>query len=228
MATGESASATYAQAQAGQQAGGKLEAGQSGARKRRGLEMLKWLGLAVVGFLLGDAYSAARDWAMDKPDYLQELTESQKQEFADLRASLRSIGGAIESGDRAAFNQVKGAIDAIEKTNAGLIQQLVVAKQENETLRDVAGQQAGISGGYDFILSEKRGIRIDPATVLGVENVTSGGVTVNLTSQAADKPQRMYMDPGEFLAYVNAQGSACKLSLLSFNDGAAAFSNHCG
>ena len=212
MATGESASATDAQAQAG----GKVEAGQSGARKRRGLEMLKWLGLAVVGFLLGDAYSAARDWAMDKPDYLQELTESQKQEFADLRASLRSIGGAIESGDRAAFNQVKGAIDAIEKTNAGLIQQLVVAKQ------------AGISGGYDFILSEKRGIRIDPATVLGVENVTSGGVAVNLTSQAADKPQRMYMDPGEFLAYVNAQGSACKLSLLSFNDGAAAFSNHCG
>ena len=53
MATGESASATDAQAQAGQQAGGKLEAGQSGARKRRGLEMLKWLGLAVVGFLLG-------------------------------------------------------------------------------------------------------------------------------------------------------------------------------
>ena len=64
--------------------------------------------------------------------------------------------------------------------------------------------------------------------MLGVENVTSGGVAVNLTSQAADKPQRMYMDPGEFLAYVNAQGSACKLSLLSFNDGAAAFSNHCG
>ena len=91
MATGESASARDAQAQAGQQAGGKLEAGQSGARKRRGLEMLKWLGLAVVGFLLGDAYSAARDWAMDQPDYLQDLTDSQKQE-PGLQSVARATG----------------------------------------------------------------------------------------------------------------------------------------
>ena len=198
--------------------------------KGRTREAFKWLTLAVVGFLLGDAYSAARDWAMDKPDYLQELAKTQKQEFADLRDSLQKIGGTIDNGDRAAFNQVKGAIKSIEQTNASLIQQLVMAKQENETLRTVAGQQAGISGGYDFILSETRGIRIDPATVLGVETVHGGGVWVNLTSGTAEKPLRMHLDPGQFVPYSNARGGACKLSLLSYNNGdpgTATFSNHC-
>jgi len=230
MANGETAPATDAQGQP-KPAEEKAGAGKTGKKKGRILEGLKWLALAVAGFLLGDAYNAARDWAMDKPDYLEELSKSQKAEFASLRESLQGLGSTIESGDRKALAQVKSAVDSIEQTNKGLIQQLVLAKQENETLRKVAGQQAGISGGYDFILPEARGIRIDPATVLGVESVGHNGVRVNLTSQQAEKPLRQYLSTGQFVAYTNAQGSACKLSLLSFSDGrpgSAAFSNHCG
>ena len=138
---------------------------------------------------IADAYSAARDWAMDKPAYLQELTESQKQEFADLRASLRSIGGAIESGDRAAFNQVKGAIDAIEKTNAGLIQQLVVAKQENETLRNAllvsgariarlqtaASDNARLTGMLGAVRRERYEVQPFPYTPLTQPTITRVG-----------------------------------------------------
>ena len=122
---------------------------------------LAWILLAVAGFLLNDAYSWARDKAMDKPDYLQELARDQEQQFKALKDSLGKISSSIDSGDRAAFKQVKDAVSAMGDTNASLIQQLVLAKQENETLRRIAGDKAGVSGGYDFILAEGSGIRVD-------------------------------------------------------------------
>ena len=203
-------------------------AAQGRKRKFAFLEVSKWLLLAVAGFLLGDAYNAARDWAMDKPDYLQELAASQKKEFADLHKSLDQIEG---SGGRAALRQVQGAVKAIEQTNAGLIQQLVLARRENDTLRKVAGDKAGVSGGYDFMLADAGGIRIDQATVLGLDHVTRNGAYINLTASGQERPLSKLLSAGESVAYTDSQGRACKIVLVSFNSaspGAASFVNGCG
>lgn len=177
-----------------------------------------WVLLGIAGFMLNEALAWARDKAMDKPDYLQQLAQEQDKEFEEIKSSLRQIGGAIESGDRKALAQVQGAIDGIERTNAGLIQQLVLAKQENETLRKVAGAKAGVSGGYDFILAEDSGIRIDPTTVLGVESVGSGGAHVNLTALGTERANSRFLSAGESIAFTNQGGADCKVSMVSFNN----------
>lgn len=186
-----------------------------------------WILLAVVGFLLNDAYNAARDWATDKPDYLKALAEQQDKEFAALKESLGQISGSISSGDREAFRQVKNAVSSIEKTNTGLIQQLALAKQENESLRTIASQKADVSGGYDIILPVDAGLRIDSTTTLGLARVTNNGVYINLTSEGEDRTRRAGLGPGDSIAYQNSSGRSCKLSLLSFNDASASFALGC-
>lgn len=191
---------------------------------------LAWILLAVAGFLLNDAYSWARDKTMDKPDYLQELARDQEQQFKALKDSLGKISSSIDSGDRAAFKQVKDAVSAMGDTNASLIQQLVLAKQENETLRRIAGDKAGVSGGYDFILAEGSGIRVDRDTILGVERIDTHGALVNLASGNTEQVKNERLTPGEALAFTNPQGKQCKVSLLSFNDaavGTASFAVGC-
>jgi hypothetical protein len=185
-----------------------------------------WVLLAVVGFVLNDAYSAARDWATDKPDYLKVLAQKQDKQFDELKDRLGQISGSINSGDREAFRQVKNAVDAIGKTNSGLIQQLVLAKQENEALRKVAGEKAGVSGGYDFMLTRGGGMRIDTSTVLGLNDVAPKGVYASLTSKGQDASRQKYLQVGQSLAYENVDGKSCKVSLVSLNPdsvGAATF-----
>ena len=136
----------------------------------------------------------------------------------------------MAGGDREAFKEVRNTLRTIEQSNSGLIRQLVLAKQENETLRRVAGEQAGISGGYDFMLTENTGIRIDDSTVVGVQDVGSTMVQVNLASAGNDRGQSRWLNAGESLAYTSARGQSCKVSLLSFQrgqPGVAAFANNC-
>jgi hypothetical protein len=188
-----------------------------------------WVGLGLAGFLLNEGLTWARDRMMDKPDYLQQLAEAQQKEFDEVKASLRQIGGSIDSGDRAAYDQVRDAVASMEKTNASLIQQLVLAKQENETLRKVGSAKTGISGGYDFLLAQGSGLRLEDGTVFGLENVGGGGVRVNVSSPT-DSTNR-FLRSGQAVDYTSNSGGACRVSLLSFNDariGTASFARSCG
>ena len=99
-----------------------------------------------------------------------------------------------------------------------------------QTLRNVAQRTAGVSGGYDFILAEGNGVRIDDSTVLGVSSVHNGYAIVNLTSASSDRAVKESLRNGESVAYVSAKGQACKLSLLSINNadvGTASFAVGC-
>jgi len=192
-------------------------------KPRRGFAALAktavtWLLVGVAGFMLNEGLAWARDAAMDKPDYLQDLAKKQEQEFKDINDQLKQIGASIESGDRQAFAQVKDSIEGIERTNSSLIQQLVLAKQENETLRRIAQEKAGVSGGYDFILAENAGVRIDRDTVLGVDYVSERGARVNLTHAGADRPSSRFLGPGESVPFRSETGADCKVSMVSFND----------
>ena len=177
-----------------------------------------WVLLGVAGFALNEGLSWARDMAMDKPDYLKQLSEQQTVQFEQIRNSLGELSSSLRSGDREAYEQIRGAVAAIEHTNASLIEQLALAKQENETLRKV-GARAGVSGGYDFILAEDSGIRIDPGTIFGLSSVSGTGTVVHITSSDAGQARRQFLRPGQSVAFRNDQGADCKISLLSFKRG---------
>lgn len=187
------------------------------------------LAAALIGvglWMLQDVYDTYKPWAPKTDEFLQDLKQDQQKEFGDLKQALAELG----EGNRGSQREVSRAVDAIEKSNTGLLQQLVLAKQENETLRRISEERTGISGGYDVILRENSGVRLDPATVLGVTDVGRGGVRVNLSSVDNDSGQNQYLSSGKSLAYRSADGRACKVSLLSLADGAvgtASFALHC-
>ena len=166
---------------------------------------------------------------MNKPDYLAQLAKQQDKDFADIKSSLQHIGSSIASGDRKALADVRNAVDDIERTNRGLVHQLALAKRENDTLR-TAAESKGVSGGYDFILAEGGGFRIDPATVIGLQSVDPRGVRIGLSSSSSDAGKQ-FLRSGDSLAFKNDAGRDCKVSLLSYENasvGTASFAIHCG
>lgn len=188
-----------------------------------------WVGLGLAGFLLNESLSWARDQMMDKPDYLQELAKAQQKQFEDVKASLRQISGSIDAGGRAAYDQVRDAVVSMEKTNASLIQQLVLAKQENETLRKLGSEKTGIAGGYDFLLAQGNGLRLEDGTTFGLEYVGGGGARVNLSSPT--ESTNRFLRSGQAVTYTSRTGGSCRVALLSINDariGTASFARSCG
>lgn len=124
------------------------------------------------------------------------------------------------------MREVRTAAAEIRSANLGLMQQLALAKRENDRLSQVAGRQAGIQGGYDFMLSDNSGIAIDGGTVLGIDRLGTRSVTANLSS--GGDTTRTVLTSGQAINYRNPQGRACSVVLLSIHGGAASFKTHCG
>lgn len=179
-----------------------------------------WGTLFVIACTLGgvaasEAYNYVRGKIVGPDEFLVQMRNEQKQEFAQLRDNLGKLGGSLDSEGRQALNSVKGAVKSLESANSALMDQLVLAKRENESLRAIAQERTGLSGGYDFILSRNSGMRIDPSTVLGLRYISNDTVGLSLTSR--DKQQSQGLRSGESLSYVNAAGKTCKVSVLRFD-----------
>ena len=179
----------------------------------------------------------AGNWGLDKvrdrlfgPDeFLAQIAEDQKKEFAELKDSLGKLGQSLESGDQKTFRAVESAVKAVETNNQNLIRQLVLAKEENDTLRRVVEQKTGFSGGYDFVLSEKQGMRLDRTTAIGFDYNQVNYIGVGLSTK--ESSSRHDLRPGQSLGYTSADGSSCRIALLSLRgergSGAATFTNLC-
>jgi hypothetical protein len=205
-------------------------------KKREALKEDPILGvvLAAIGVVLAiagnEAYGWVRSKVVDPDEYIKQLAEEQRREFSSLKESLDALSGQIDVGNRDALNQIRSAARSIESMNASLVAQLELAKQENRTLQKIAEQKAGISGGYDIILSPNNSVRLDAKTVLGVTAVHSNGVSINVSDESSRTVSRI-LASGSSLAYAGAGGRECKISLLSFrgqgDNGSAAFANSC-
>ena len=173
----------------------------------------------VLTLAASEGYGYVKGKVVGPDEFLVQIAESQKLEFAELKKNLGQIRSSLTDGDREAFSSVQSAVSSLERTNSDLIQQLVMAKRENDTLSKVSEQKAGIAGGYDFILTENSGIRLDATTVLGVRSVSSSYVYVSLTSGTLTEPANSALQSGQSLPYTSAGGQACKLSVLSVRGG---------
>jgi len=189
-----------------------------------------WAVLLIVGGVAAsEAYEWGRSKVVDPDQYLKELAAKQDSSFKELKKGLSQIGSAIGSGDREALNRIETASREIRDTNIALLNQLDLAKQENQRLSQVAGQQAGIRGGYDLMLTENTGLVLEPGVVLGVDSISSSFVRANLSADGAAEGTKS-LNSGESLTYRNATGATCRVTLLSISgaNGAASFSRSCG
>ena len=103
-----------------------------------------------------------------------------------------------------------------------------MARDEYGRLSQASGAQGGVSGGYDFILSENTGISLDASTSVGVGNISRDGASVRVSADGADGG-REFLGSGEFVTFRNARGEECRVTVLSVNENAAAsFAVACG
>lgn len=183
--------------------------------------------LLAIGVAGSEAYAYLRDTVRDPDAYLVQMKEDQDAAFKRLQDSLQTLKGSLDGEGRQALADVRGVVGEMKAVNTGLLAQLDLAKQENRRLSEVAGRQAGVSGGYDFILSENTGLALDAASVVGVNRITYGA---NVRVSAAGTTDRSeFMQSGESVAYKNAEGRDCKVILLSVvEDRSASFKNSCG
>lgn len=186
------------------------------------------IALVIGGFGVNEAYSYARSMLVDPDQYLKELSAKQDRSFDELKQGLNRLSSEVGGIDRDALKQIEAASRDIRSANLGLIRQLDLAKRENDRLSQLAGQQTGVRGGYDLMLTENTGMVLEPGVVLGVDRVAASYIRVNLSANGAPEGTQS-LDSGESLAYRNANGRSCKVTLLSISgaNGAASFSKSC-
>jgi len=184
--------------------------------------------LLLGGFAINEGYAYVRSSFVDPDAYLKKIEAKQDASFQALQDSLGRLSGSMNGTDRAVVREVQAAAGEIKNANRGLMQQLALAKRENERLAKLAGQQVGVQGGYDFILSGNTGLALDEGVVLGVTGVGTNVVYANLsTPEAPNRAARLRS--GQSLAYRSANGRNCSVTVLSIQQGASAsFSTHCG
>jgi hypothetical protein len=195
---------------------------------------LKGAVFAIVLFVLGVLGNEAADRVMQNfrapDDFLVQMKDEQKQNFDALKASLSDLRGSLDGSGNAALRNVASAAEALQNTNARLIEEFTLARRENDTLRQAVRDATGMEGGSDFIVGENGSWQIDPETSIGLDGVAASYVAINLTSRDSDTSVRKTLNPGEAIAYTSASGQACKIALHTINNarpGSASFSRIC-
>lgn len=184
--------------------------------------------LLIGGIGVNEAYGWVRGKFVDPDQFIKQLAAKQDQSFDELKKGLSQLSGAIGGADRSAVARIEAASREIRRSNLDLISQLDLAKQENSRLSKIAERQSGVLGGYDFMLSEHAGMRLDKGSVLGVNSISQTYINAQLSADGApDGPHNM--TSGQSISYRNASGAPCKVTLLSISGshGAASFSNNC-
>lgn len=84
----------------------------------------------VLTLAASEGYGYVKGKVVGPDQFLVQIAESQKLEFAELKKNLGQIRSSLTDGDREAFSSVQSAVSSLERTNSDLIQQLVMAKRE--------------------------------------------------------------------------------------------------
>ncbi len=154
----------------------------------------------------------------------------QRETLRRVRSDLQAVRRALPPAGRADLRRLQDSIRALERHSGGLVQQLALAKRENDALRRRIERGGGPAGGYDFTVAEDAGLRLDDSTVLGVAGVGRDGVRVNLTTAGDNGARGRHLASGQSISYRDADGRACKVSLLGTrvgDVGAAVFGLGC-
>ncbi|HVI58232.1 MAG TPA: hypothetical protein VM619_05090 [Luteimonas sp.] len=185
---------------------------------------------AIAAWSLGDLYDGWHPRATQAEQRFADRRAHQREAFREVQSQLQAVRGTVPPAGREELLGLQASIHALERHSSGLVQQLALAKRENDALRRQLERAEGPAGGYDFIVPEAGSMRIDATTVLGVAGVGNGGARVNLTSAGNGDVRDRFLASGQSLRYRAADGHACKVALLGTGPapgGAAAFALGC-
>lgn len=183
--------------------------------------------VAVTGFVGEDLYHKYKPWKEDSETFIADLEKRQTEQFDDIKTRLEALRSALPSEGRDAFRALESSLADLKSEGSGLVSQLAVAKQENDTLR-VALAQAGakVEGGFDFTLAYNAAFRLDEITTLGLRSISNRGVRVNLSHPESAVNSR-FLETGEGVTYKAADGRVCTVTLHTFRELAASFGLSC-
>ncbi len=185
--------------------------------------------LLVLGWVGQDVYGAVRDRFVEPDDAISQLAERQAQAFAEVKEQLGQLG-ASSAGERAALKGVRQGLARLQESNQSLLTKLELAGQENQRMSKAAQQAGRAAGGYDFLLSENEGLRLDERNSIGIGRVGNSIVDVRLSSLGQPEQHAPAMRSGQSLDYRAADGRGCQVSLLTVyrDTGGASFVRSCG
>lgn len=208
----------------------KAGGGGEGGKRRWIRDLLFWLLAGVAGFVLNEGLAWIKKKQFDDEDPVAQLAKQQKTEFDALHAGLRDLRRAVPSANRAELQRVERSIDNVQAQNRDLLRMFAMAREENDRSQELLRQSGNAGGGYDFILSENGGLRLDGHNVFGVSAISRNSVSVRLSQVGMEKEQARFLQSGESLRYTSERGQDCRISLLSISASAdaASFGKVCG
>lgn len=176
--------------------------------------------IALGGWIGEDLYGQVRNQLLPSDDPLGALAQQQQAGFDELKAGLASLRGSVDGEGRAALKEVAAASEAVRRLNQDILAKLRFAEEENRSLQRNLQASRGVGGGHDFLLAPQESIKLDGANVFGLDRIGNSTVWVSLTSTSGEdsKPRRP-LRAGESIAFRNARGQDCKVSLMSLRDG---------
>ena len=177
-----------------------------------------WVLLVVIGFAINTALGKALRWWDGPDEFLAKMYAEQTSEFEKLQTGLGELRKELPAGQTSAFDTVQSAVSSLRESNSALMNQLSEAKRRNKRLSENLAAAGSAQGGYDFLLEEGGGIRVDDTTYVGLRSINGfGAAGVNLTSKDDARQQTSWLDPGEAISYEAANGEACKVVVLSID-----------
>lgn len=182
---------------------------------------------AFVLVLIGAGTSELFEWSksvlLGPDDYLVQIKADQDKSFEKLQQSLKELNSSLSGNNRDAISQVRDAVQEIRQLNEGLVARLALAQSENARM----AKTVRVPGGLQFVMSENSGAALDSQSYFGVSSIRNNSANVRVS--AKEGGGEVYsMNSGESISYAGANGTACRLVLLSIESGSAAsFANTC-
>ena len=178
------------------------------------ISVLFFIVSAVAGTLISSGVDAAIKKINPSLDDTLQIIENQNKQFDEVRNNLSKLQSSLSGSSSEIFAELKDSYQEAFKTSQLITANYEAVKAENSTLRKLLKKEKGLEGGYDILVSEGDGFRIDTAVSFGVNNVNQplSYAELSLTSKKQEEnisDARIHV--GERINYTNEKGKQCSL-----------------
>jgi hypothetical protein len=178
------------------------------------ISLLFFVVSAVVGTLISSGVEAAIKKIDPSLDDTLQIIENQNKQFDEVKNNLSKLQSSLSGGNSEIFAELKDSYQEAFKSSQLIAANYEAVKAENSVLRKVLKKEKGLDGGYDILVREGDGYRIDSAASVGVNAVYTGAnrAILSLTSRKQEENiSKQVVNVGERLNYTNEKGKQCSV-----------------
>lgn len=185
----------------------------------------------VIGFLMNKGLD--RVWGEFFPQNDKyEILKNQNEQFDLVRKNLADLHSSLRGDDRDKFDQLQNTISSAIDGSKKLGLAYKIISDENTHLKAMLKKDRGLSGGFDFLISNNQSFKIDDNNVIGLSGVWSNFAMIALSSVVPSEnvgPKNIKV--GQGIPYTNDKGKKCVVTYMGseFNKDTSLskFSNQC-